>query len=58
VGYVIGAVAVLAPGHDSLGALDRADLIGQPLQVPEWRIRVFHTTAPVGVLVSTEASSR
>jgi hypothetical protein len=31
--------------------LEQADVIGQPLQVPEWHIRVFHPMAPVGVLV-------
>jgi hypothetical protein len=49
---------VLVPGHDSLGVLEQADVIGQPLQVPEWRIRVLHAAALAGVLVSTEASSR
>jgi len=49
-GNVIGAVAMLVPGHDSLGALDEADLIGQPLQVPEWRIRISRPAGPAAVL--------
>jgi hypothetical protein len=32
-GYVVDAVAVLVPGHDSLGALKQTNIIGQPLQV-------------------------
>ena len=56
-GNVIDAVAVLVPGHDSLGVLEQADVIGHPLQVPEWHVRVFHAAAPAGVLMSAEASS-
>ena len=54
-GHVVDAVAVLVPGHDSLGVLEQADVIGHPLQVPEGRIRVFHAAVPAGVPVSPAA---
>ena len=38
-GNVIDAVAALVLGHDSLGVLEQADVVGQPLQVPERRSR-------------------
>jgi hypothetical protein len=39
-GDVIDAVAVLVPGHDAISMLKQADVIGQPLQVPERRSRI------------------
>jgi hypothetical protein len=57
-GAVVDAVTVLMPGHDPLSVLEKPDVIGQPLQMPERRGRVAHAAAPAGVRVSAEASSR
>src|SRR5581483_3564602 len=57
-GHVVNAVAVLVPGHDSVGVLEQADMIGQSLQVPERRGRVPHAGDPALVTVSSDASSR
>ena len=55
---VVNAIAVLIPGHDALGMLEQADVIGQPLQVPERRNRVGHIVAPDVASNSADASSR
>ena len=57
-GHVVDAVSVLVPGHDSLGVLEQADVVGQALQVPERHGRVAHTGVPALAPVSNDASSR
>ena len=46
-GGVIDAVTMLMPGHDALGVLKQADVIGDPEQVPERRIRARSRHGPV-----------
>src|SRR5689334_12804514 len=51
VGDVIDAVAALVPGHDPVGALEHADVIGQALEVAERRGgngRDLHATPEAG----------
>src|ERR1700751_2923203 len=57
-GHVVDAVAVLMPRHDALSVLKQADVISQPLQVPERSGRVTHAGAPARSPASDEASSR
>ena len=57
-GHVVDAVAVFVPGHDSLGVLEQADVVGQALQVPERHGRRAHTGVPALASVSSDASSR
>ena len=57
-GDVIDAVPVLIPGHDPLGVLQQANMIGQPQQMAEWRGRAVHIAAGSRVWVSADASSR
>src|SRR5205823_13419793 len=50
-GDVVDTVAVLVPGHDPMGALEYADVIGQPLKVAERRGRAgrdLHETPEAG----------
>ena len=39
---VVDAVAVPVQRHDTVRVLEQADIVGQPLQVPEWRNGVAH----------------
>ena len=40
-GNVIDTVTMLKPGRGALGVLQQGDVIGEPEQVPEGRIRQF-----------------
>src|SRR5205085_12071988 len=51
VGDVVDAVAALVPGHDPVGALEHADVVGQALEVAERRGgdgRDLHATPEAG----------
>src|SRR6202035_2097257 len=57
-GHVVDAVTVLIPGHDSLGVLEQAHVVGHALQVPERHGQGAHTGVPALASVSSDASSR
>ena len=57
-GNIIDAVTVLMPGRGALGVLKQADVIGEPEQVPERRIRAVHATAPSWERATAMARSR
>ena len=51
---VIDAVAVRVQWHHAVGVLEQADVIGQPLQVTEWRVGAPHRTEAVAPGPPTE----
>ena len=57
-GNVIDTVTMLMPRHGALGVLQQADVIGEPEQVPERRIRAVHATAPSWERATVAARSR
>ena len=46
---VIDAVAVRVQWHHAVGMVEQADVIGQPLQVTEWRVRAPQRTEAVAL---------
>ena len=51
---VIDAVAVRVQWHHAVGMVEQADVIGQPLQVTEWRVRAPQRTEAVALGPRTE----
>jgi hypothetical protein len=52
--YVIDAVAVRMQWHHAVGVLEQADVIGQPLQMTEWRVGTPQRTGAVALGSCTE----
>jgi hypothetical protein len=50
----IDAVAVRVQWYHAVGVLEQADVIGQPLQVTEWRVGAPQRTGPVAPGPRTE----